>query len=694
MESMIIKRLAHFAASPNPSIIREDLVKNALYRMKKHTTPEELKEFIEAEFGCSISQQEITIIIKGLLRKNSILTSGTNQYFLGVETIKEIETKLLEFQDLESNVITRWEDEIKSDYQLDEKFIKELSEQLKLFCYNLFYLHGVESKKIISSEVSDVTNNDIGSLINDCNFTTEEIKEIAKIEYVKFLGSSDMHNLNYLDYLYNRAISFLSQVCDPEVLKVLKNNLSGTDIYIDTNILFRLIGLQGEKRQKSIEETIKLCSQFGIKIKVTTRTISEFDHTIERFYKYILANPAPRSMFEVAYQYRNTDNFISIFWKEAHETGIEPKDFYERYRSIDLILKERNIDIVDTTRLESELKDVTDEIISKYNMFIDENGIDRHLSVVEHDCFHISFIKQLQGNNVRRFTDAKAFFLTADHSLLRFQNQEYNLRNTIPLILLPSNIITIFSFITPKESRNVDFFLSFFSNNFYSTRISNETIQKIISKISHVRNSPTIAEKILANDSIINRYMEFTEESEQQLFLEMAIDHEIEKMKFDLIEANTKAEEVEQKLEEERSKNIILEHELRKAREEQSSAIESFRQERNLNQNIISEKEMLLKKLEEHIKELEEQKKKNEKYSKYFRIGLFSIATVVFFALLLLDNMYLYRHFEKIWRFIFYCVVCSLYILAYYCTFKSKGLGVFATIVVTVVIGYLSLFWN
>ena len=59
MESMIIKRLAHFAASPNPSIIREDLVKNALYRMKKHTTPEELKEFIEAEFGCSISQQEV-----------------------------------------------------------------------------------------------------------------------------------------------------------------------------------------------------------------------------------------------------------------------------------------------------------------------------------------------------------------------------------------------------------------------------------------------------------------------------------------------------------------------------------------------------------------------------------------------------------------------------------------------------------
>ncbi len=59
--------------------------------------------------------------------------------------------------------------------------------------------------------------------------------------------------------------------------------LHSKEIYIDTNIIFRALGINGESLKSVMIAFLKKCCQARIKVKISRFTKNEFDNTIDHY---------------------------------------------------------------------------------------------------------------------------------------------------------------------------------------------------------------------------------------------------------------------------------------------------------------------------------------------------------------------------------------------------------------------------
>lgn len=607
-EKTLLKRLAHFIPSLDNSDqqTKKDLIKCALYYTdNKSISLQKLKKEISTKLGINIPEDDLKNNIEKL-KKDNVILENKNKYTLMPKIINKIENNISENRKLESKVLDEWiYNDIRPNYpKVKEVKYKKLKNDLVTFLKKLFLRHGSESISLImedEDELKEISNNlDMNSVIKSLSTKEEKIKKVELVEFPKFFVTNDNSRINYLINLVDKAFKYLTNVCDPKVIYKLTERLKGKEVYLDSSVVYRLVNLQGESRQKVIEDVVNICKSYNINLKISNQTLKELNKSLSYYAKLLKNNKIKRNLASIGYNYlKNTDNYITTYWKEKEETGISVDDFIDYYSHIDDILEDKGI-IVEKEELDlsEDFENRVLDFSSKIYNFESNVKNNKNDSLIKHDAYMLALVKENRKDNVKSFLDSNLWFLTTDHFLIRLQNYDYDLKNDIPLAILPSQLLQILRFITPSEAKSYnEAFIGLFSNAFnsFDPKISSEEVQKILARISKYKNvTPRIANKVLMDNYFKRRFKKSkSKEEKNDLIHEVIIDkaneieNEYKNTQQELQEVEEKNNNLKKKVEKKEKKNQELAEVLDDYKESKKQ-LSAAKEKIDRQQNIIS----------------------------------------------------------------------------------------------------------
>lgn len=296
------------------------------------------------------------------------------------------------------------------------------------FLYGVFTTNLEGYKQLLKEKVLIKTDDDSFS---------EEDKAIIN----KFL---DWDNNEKNAAIYNLA-SYALEYClltNRQGMNLDVNILKNKYLYLDANILFRAIGINGDDRRLRTEQFLSHFSKVQQKLCITKETDSEFKETLDYYTDKIKRNTAPTMKVnpKVYIETVNIDGFFKCYynWRiNRSDTSVETFKVF-LLAKYDELLKRFKIekDVIkpyDEDKLLGKIKDYASSIRT-YNE-------DKSYSAAEIDARNIIWLESKRNGQNEDLYQVKHFLVSSDQHLRRW---DYNRNsNEIPIVILPSQWLSL-----------------------------------------------------------------------------------------------------------------------------------------------------------------------------------------------------------------------------------------------------------
>jgi predicted nucleic acid-binding protein len=260
-------------------------------------------------------------------------------------------------------------------------------------------------------------------------------------------------------------------------------NLKNKEFFLDTNILFRAIGINGENRQARTVTFLDKFIEAGEKLYISKFTEQEYKSTLRYYCEQIgrksYAKIDPRvfsrfrknsDFFDYYHRWRSkrVNDSISLF--EAHLIA-EYEVFKVRFK----VLEEYNVGF-------DENDDQTEQIINKlasdiFSFKNKENSYFNRFETSITDAKNILLIKERRNGQYRNIFETKFFFISSDQGLRRW---DFDRKDSTPAVLLPSQWMSILLRYVTRTNDDFRSFVSFLNLSQTESSISSENLQLIL----------------------------------------------------------------------------------------------------------------------------------------------------------------------------------------------------------------------
>lgn len=304
-------------------------------------------------------------------------------------------------------------------------------------------------------------------------------------------------------------------------LSSLKNKI----FYLDTNVIYRVLGINGVNRQNRTKTFLKKFLEAGEKLMVSKFTEVEFKESI-RFYVEKLKRYPVKKLNPAIFQEKHFQSLSNVF-DFFHKWRIgKVNDSFELFEAHVLSLYESfknefSIDVdykipFDTT--DDKTEKILTELSSNISSFKTSEGANHGYDSDYNDACNIYLVElKRDGKNVNLF-EAKYYFISTDQTLRRW---DYQRTSVTPIVILPSQWLSIVLRYVNRTSDDFKSFVSFLNLPYSENNIDSEKLHIILAGIS-----------------------EMTENFEQQSFLV----HTIVQNKFEgILDKGTKDDEILEK---------------------------------------------------------------------------------------------------------------------------------------------------
>jgi hypothetical protein len=245
---------------------------------------------------------------------------------------------------------------------------------------------------------------------------------------------------------------------------IYQNMFRQKKFYLDTNIIFRMMGLNRENRKRLIDTFIKKCKDAGIELRYTNHTRKEINETIVHHVgqiKNLLSQREPISVESLrvfSSKYYNL-SFYEAYVSWCNDASNKVGDYVsfadDLKRQANTILRAfvcKVFDGYDTTKREDfqhYCEDLKAEKISRRGYAKDE--------VVQTDINNYMYIRSLnEQDNASDFSSTHNYLISADHVLGDWARKKRP--ESVPIVVLPS---VWYSLILQYTGRADDDFASF-----------------------------------------------------------------------------------------------------------------------------------------------------------------------------------------------------------------------------------------
>lgn len=528
-------RLSAVLYADNNYIVSSDttlrkIIETGLFAMERDSVNiHELIDFIFDNYNLHIDEVELINIITSKKQESFIVNLVDEKQIISLKENRKVQIQAK----IDENTIEHFIDLYFADENTPDNS-KALKELIYRFLYDILSSNVESFKKLIDKD------NTIEALINvdNHNYNPEE-RELIN-DFLKW------ENLEKNKSIFDIA-SFAIEYClvsNHSKQGLDLNNLKNKTFYLDTNVLFRTLGLNGEDRKKRSVTFLKRFQESNTELLISKYTDKEFKDTIDYYLQRLTHRPFKNEVNPSLFKNQFFSSLKDIYnfyynWrigKQNHSLDLFKADILAKYQAfcsnMNITIDYRNVLKEDDKKISETLTDY----ISSIRTHKSSDSNNGNLSAYEFDAKNILLLENLRGVKNNSIFDTKQFFLSMDQSLRRW---DFNRGNSAPLIIIPSQWMSLLLRYQTRTTDDFKSFVSFLNLPIPEKQISSENIHNVLAGISEVTSN--FEQQSYITEQLINqgfeKIMQKTKDSDELFELTVTASESILEKKLKELEA-------------------------------------------------------------------------------------------------------------------------------------------------------------
>ena len=268
------------------------------------------------------------------------------------------------------------------------------------------------------------------------------------------------------------------------------DNLKNKNLYFDSNILFRAIGVNGEDRRLRAEQFLSKFSKVRQNLFITKETDTEIKETIDYYITKLNRSTTPTAKVnpKVYVETIDIDGFYKLYfkWRINRSDGSVGAFKVHLLAKYDEILSRFNIQ---KDSIKPYKEDDVEEQLKDYESQILNNNEDKSYSAASFDARNIMWMEYKRNGQNDDIYRVKYFFVSSDQHLRRW---DFN-RNTneVPIVMLPSQWLSMVLRYMERSDDDYKSFVCFLNMKVNKPSLSEEQLLYAIEGISEITSDIT-----------------------------------------------------------------------------------------------------------------------------------------------------------------------------------------------------------
>lgn len=518
MTEQMMTRLAMVLQNKAPSTLEkyiQKLAENVLVDYENGLFLLELEKEILDKFNLSFSTKEIQNALKQ--NSNKSIHFNKEKYFITEKTrsdLLKLEPITNTLKKQVTNFLKQHEDFNYPATQIENSLLSYL-----YFCFN-----------------SNVNN--LLSLLN---------KEDKQLSYSDEFSDEDVEIINeFIEWDNDEKNEFIYKVvaiCYEYCMLTVKNDnilskqlFAGKKFYLDSNIIFRLAGINKDERSHITTNFVERCKKVGIKLCCTTATYEEIYRVIRSQISYIKGmtkdSPpiAPKKLSEIEINYVVNDFYALYYeWTQKDENHyLDYKSFYEMLLELIRNALEK-VEVVSISKNINnngvQFQELSYDLREYKNNRILWKTVSRASS--DTDVTNVLEIINKREKNQDSIWQTNDFIVSADQNLIAWTIEKYS---GVPIVVLPSVWLSILLRFTGRSSDDYNSFCLFLTQREHRSFEKTINPALLVGTINSRTNNVEVRERIIKEVTEHKADYSFDDESDYESTIDKAFDKVINEM--------------------------------------------------------------------------------------------------------------------------------------------------------------------
>ena len=459
--------------------IYRKIIEDALFcKGDSVTSVSALISYINSAYALLFSTREIEDVVTSPHNKNKFIYSYKNNE-IHISLTEEYKNKLnLKSQD--KNLL-----DFIGEFISEKGYNNEIKEMILHFFYAVFTSNLNGFKRLLNEGTNGL---EIGE-----NYNTEE-KTIIN----SFLQWENHDKDKAIFDLANYSLEYCIMTNSGNTEFSL-DNLKNKFFYLDTNIIYRALGLNGLELK---ERTLLFLSKFkdvNENLLISYSTDHEFKDTIDYYIGKLTKYENPRIRSKVIYEFLDPDSIYQFYHQWSIGRSNRSVEYFRMYllSEYDNLCKTYEIEI-DSNFPYEEKK--AKELLEEYRSGINNYSDKKSLLSAEYDAKNILWVEERRKDKCTDIFDTKSYFLSSDKTLYNWDYTRQTRR--IPVVMLATQWLNIILHYLERTNDDYRSFVCFLSMKINNPILSEDEIISIVSGISE------IADDIETQRFLIKNYIE------------------------------------------------------------------------------------------------------------------------------------------------------------------------------------------
>jgi hypothetical protein len=464
-------------------------------------------------WGIEAEVDELRPVFDGLIERKIADPAGKG-IRLPEAVTAEMSAKATQWAEVEERALREWQLAVRRlRPSITDDDMNVLREDLKSWLHALIARHGAEAALILYPEddraqrfFDDVDARGFDQLPE----REDEMKALRAQALTLFIRSPTPDQRQFLAGLLNTSFYMTVLTIDPGAKNLVKAQLTGHRIYLDTNFLYAILGAARAEEVYSARRLVQMSRELGFEFAVTPWTMSELRTSIassrrEIEYQRRFVRPGLADAMLAASGDRG---FKRLFWQTYRDKKTQPRDVFDRLEHFDQELANYGIHEVSEGCQAIEQQE---ERVREYASLVraERWPFQKEPVVLEHDAKCRLLVERLRGD-AKRLSTAKFWFLTYDTKLPRFAKRVPDNGDQppeLPFCVSPSTWVQIIRGLLPRtedfDQTVVDLLTSPFVG--YRRAVNPGVIQEVIGRMDHLEDvSPELAVAVLTDSAAVD----------------------------------------------------------------------------------------------------------------------------------------------------------------------------------------------
>jgi len=415
------------------------------------------QEFCQRRWGLELERHEVSEAIGQLVRDKKLLHDGTC-YVLTSASSRELAERVRVSKEIEAAAFGEWEHTIRRmTPSLGDEHVAQLREDLAAWIQRIVVERGIEAAVVLYPEQESFRHRLDEIKAMGFGFLPKRSPSvmIARPSVLQaFLEYMTPMQRRYFDNLMTTAYLMSVFTLDPSALDAMRKVTNGHMLYLDTNVIYALLKLNGPEEYRNTRRALVLSQQLGYKTCITPWTLTEMKESVRSARLRLARRPSPQALAELTSNSTDDDDqvFASAYRRWHRETGISFEDFFALHEQVVPLLEGEEIEVVssDCQEIDANSGDLDVEIAALER---GRQGPEKPRPLQEHDVKHRLLVKALRGEQEpQHLSEAGHLMLTNDHALIRYAKASCRRPDEIPFAVSLRQWAEIVRSLAPRTS--------------------------------------------------------------------------------------------------------------------------------------------------------------------------------------------------------------------------------------------------